>query len=190
MALAAGAALILTVAVLAILLGWGPLGARPTSAPAVNGTDPNAAPTGGVSAPAAGPSGGPAASGTPTSSAPAGPVNGQPPPVAPLSVQKALDDLRQIISTAQSGGQIRDDVALDLRQYVEHLSTRLAFTPNADKTQTLAMVDDLRTKVLERSIQDWPADQGTNAPPGRKAISPAVRDQLVAATDRLKATLR
>jgi len=190
MALAAGAALILTVAVLAILLGWGPLGARPTSAPAVNGTDPNAAPTGGVSAPAAGASGGPTASGTPTGSAPAGPVNGQPPPVAPLSVQKALDDLRQIISTAQSGGQIRDDVALDLRQYVEHLSTRLAFTPNADKTQTLAMVDDLRTKVLERSIQDWPADQGTNAPPGRKAISPAVRDQLVAATDRLKATLR
>jgi hypothetical protein len=105
-------------------------------------------------------------------------------------VQKALDDLRQIIGTAQSGGQIRDDVALDLRQYVEHLSTRLAFTPNADKTQTLAMVDDLRAKVLERSIQDWPADQGTTAPAGRKAISPAVRDQLLAATDRLKAALR
>ena len=96
-----------------------------------------------------------------------------------------MDELRQVISTNQAAGQIRDDVALDLRNQVESLATRLIFTPSADKQQTVTSIDDLRLRVQQRAGQDWP-QAGTGTPSGRKAISPAARDELLAAIDTLK----
>jgi hypothetical protein len=190
LALAVGAALVTVVALFAGVLGWGPLDAPLSAAPIGTGPALDATRT-----PAA-VSGAPSRSGQPTvkptasarTRPPAGPVNNQPLPTASISVEQAMDELRQVISTNQAAGQIRDDVALDLRNQVESLATRLIFTPSADKQQTVTSISDLRLRVQQRAGQDWP-QAGTSTPSDRKAISPAARDELLAAIDTLRAAV-
>jgi eukaryotic-like serine/threonine-protein kinase len=176
-----------------------------TPGPGTRTDDPAVAPSGSTattpgpagteSGPAGGPGTGTATTGaTPGGSAPPNlrtgappkPVNGQPPAVESVTVEQSLNDLRTIIADGLANGEIRTDVGLDLRQQVNNIGSRLAFTPNADKTVTLSMVDNLRRSIQDRSVQDWPADAGTTAPPGRMALSSAVTNQLLAAVARLR----
>jgi hypothetical protein len=121
--------------------------------------------------------------------APPGPVNGQPPPVASGTVEQSLDDLRQEITTQLDAGQVRPDVAQDLRNKVESIAARLAFNPAAEKQETIRLIDEMRTSVARRATETWGTSTGQSTDPNRPAVSPTARNALFAAIDKLKAAV-
>jgi serine/threonine-protein kinase len=103
---------------------------------------PATAPDGGALPPSAG-------SSTPHAAQPATSATGpsvQPPPTSAgvPTVAQAVSDVRQLILAGERAGAIRDDVALDLRQLVDHLRA-------ADTADLATRVTGLREKVTVRA---------------------------------------
>jgi serine/threonine-protein kinase len=177
---AAAAAPVAAAAVLVAFLGFpsaDPGGMPTTSGPGQVAVGPPAA-----SAPASQPS---TSDGTPDAprsttlstvepSLPARPEAGQPPPVAAVPVEQALDALRATIDAAVPDG-LPSDIALDLRNQVENVARKLIAQPGADVSSAM---DNLRQSVLTRS---------TEFVDGKPRIGPATRDALLARIEDLRA---
>jgi serine/threonine-protein kinase len=210
--LAAALALIVLAGVVATLISWASLAGTPVTWPTGPAGVPNtpgpsgsSGSSGSSSAPGASPglsnapvvpsatasSSQPAPTVSPAgpTGAPPGPVNGQPPPVASGTVEQSLDDLRQEITTQLDAGQVRPDVAQDLRNKVESIAARLAFNPAAEKQETIRLIDEMRTSVARRATETWGTSTGQSTDPNRPAVSPTARNALFAAIDKLKAAV-
>jgi serine/threonine-protein kinase len=207
--MAAALAFIVLAGVVATLISWASLAGTPVTWPSGPAGATNIPGPSGPSGPSSAPSASPALSSapvappgnaassqpTPTVSptgrpgASAGPVNGQPTPGAVVTVEQALDDLRQEITTQFDAGQVRSDVAQDLRNRVEAIADRLTFSPAEQKQETIRLIDELRTSVARRATEAWGTSTGQTADPNRPAVSLTARNALFAAIDRLKAAV-
>lgn len=191
-AIAAVAAAAVTAATVITLVTWGPLAPVRQGAPALSSepgisdpgiSDPEiVAPTNPV------PTAGPPTSAGPgqTVPVPVPPVTVPPstvtvttaPPVAEVSIERALDNLRAVIDSA-SADDIAPHAALDLHNKIENdIARPLALNPAADVS---AAIEDLRSTVTRR--------HGEFDAEGDRVISVAARDALYRAIDELEAAI-
>jgi serine/threonine-protein kinase len=177
-AVAGGAAGVVTAAAVIALVTWGPL------APTGSATPTHGAPAASAAGP---PARSPTPAGTPPPpSSPVGTVTVSPgaavtvtittaPPVASVPVEQALDNLRAAIT----GTGLPDDLAQDLRQQLENsIAQPLSADPTADVRSALSAY---RSKILQRS-----SELDAN---GQARMSTDARIALLAAVDELSAAL-
>jgi eukaryotic-like serine/threonine-protein kinase len=179
----AATVLVAVVAVLVALSGWGsspvpPSGAAtPEPTPAPTGPAPNPPPTASTAGPPS-PSAGSPATTAPTIRPSTAPPTTAPPTVDSIPISQALDELRATI-TGQVPAGMDNDVALDLRQFVDNIARALDEDPSA---AVLPMVDGLREKIRVRSNE--------RDAEGEPRLTTSARDALLSSVARLESAIR